>query len=52
MAVACQILYFADLSRGSILFVALVSWLHFALIRLKYAQIRTVVAAYDDVGIR
>ena len=50
MAVACQILYLVGLSIDSILFLALVSWLCFALTRLKYAQIRTVVAAHGAGG--
>ena len=48
MAVACQILYLVGLSIDFILFLALVSGLHFALTRLKYAQMRTVVAAHGS----
>ena len=46
MAVACKILYLVGLSIDFILSLALVSWLHFALTRLKYTQTRTVVAAW------
>ena len=45
MAVACQILYLIGSSINSILFLALVSGLNLALTILRYAQIRTVVAA-------
>ena len=43
MAVACQILYLADLSVDSMLLIALVKRLCIDFTTLRYAQIRTVV---------
>ena len=43
-------LYLVDLSVDSMLLIAMVSWLHFALTILKYAQIRTVAGVHSGGG--
>lgn len=43
-------LYLVDLSVDFMLLIAMVSWLHFALTILKYAQIRTVAGVHSGGG--